>query len=334
MGWISDLLQGVSAPPEELTFLDKLTIPGTKCEVIKDGECYIEIWIESLRLEKARKFTTFFDGAVYVYETLAREGGASSTLAAVSKPAMLAKLDPSSLGRVITVSRQLLGAVPWCGGSLHLELGLFSVKSGNLLSPILDFVTQVSSTAGISFVGQVTPFVPLLVRGMDMLAGQTSDVALEVGLDTDIDLKTSGIYAIVAMSKKELAGRQVAIDSTDRKLLLDGVPVDSGYCVFSIRQTTKKADFGEVPELREKYAALREAIKTNNWQTVEDALTAFRLAVVASPDLIPSDAARLIEKAKARVELAKGGIAGALHGTLSSTDVTMPATLGEIGLYQ
>jgi hypothetical protein len=344
MGWISNLWEKMSgSPAADLAIAENLTIPGQSFDglpIVKD-ECYVELYVESLRLEKARKFATTFHGVVYAFQKLAREGNASADLAAISKPDKIAKLDNRSLGNVITVSRQLIGAVPWRGGNMHLELGLFSVKSGNLLSPVLDFVTQVSTTAGVSFIGAVTPFVPLLTKGMDMIAGQVDDVALEVAYDADIALKTSGTYAIIAMPKTLIDTTRITIDPTDRKLLLDGSPLECGYCVFSIRQTTMKADYGEIPELKEKYAALVAAINTNNLEVATNALTAFRLAVLTSPDLIPTDADLLVAKATAKVNKAfepaampASGITAALRDTLSSKTASNDETLAGLRLYE
>jgi hypothetical protein len=342
MSWISNVWSTMNgSPAEDLAFVDNLTIPGEHFNglPIVGDECYVELYVESLRLEKARKFATTFHGVVYSFQKLARQGTPSADLAAISKPDKLAKLDSKSLGNVITVSRQLMGAVPWRGGTMHLELGLFSVKSGNLLSPVLDFVTQVSTTAGISFIGAVTPFVPLLTKGMDLIAGQVNDVALEVAFDADLDLNKSGTYAIISIPKTQIDTTKITVDRSDRKLLLDGFPLECGYCVFSIRRALQKADYGEIPELKEKFAALVGAIKSNNVQVATDALTAFRLAVLTSPDLIPADADLLVAKAAAQVNKAfphaapASGIARALGSTLSSKAGGEASTLAELKLY-
>jgi hypothetical protein len=199
---------------------------------------------------------------------------------------------------VITVSKQMMGAVPWRGGLLGLEIGLFSVRTGNLLTPILEYVTKVSSAAGASFVGAVKPFLPLITEGMDLIAGQREDTALEVALDTDIALQGGGVQAIIAAPKSSIDLAKVSLDAHDRKLLLDGKPLDRGYCVFSIRPTLQKSDYGEIPELKEKYAAFQAAIKANKMKDAQDALTAFRLATIASSDLITSDALKLVQKAE------------------------------------
>ncbi len=221
-----------------------------------------------------------------------------------------------------------MGPTAFRGGPVSLELGLFSVKSGNLLSPILDYVTKVSSTAGISYVGAIKPFVPLITEGMDMIAGQQQDTALEVGVDTDINLTSSCVAAIIAKPKGEIDTTTLTLDQ-DCKLMSGTLPLDCGYAVFSIRRTQQKSDYGEIPELKEKYSAIQLAIKQNNEKEAKDALTAFRLTTIASPDLIPSDARKLVEKAKEKVLEAFPP-----DGITASRKSIKVEKLSEIGLYE
>jgi hypothetical protein len=304
MGWIGDLWKTLSAGRQvDLALVSDLEIPGETFggQAITADECYVEIYVESVRLEKARKFATKFHGTVYLFATMSREGEANQHLATLSKPEKLATLSDDACGKVITVSRRLVGPVAWRGGSLHLEMGLFAVKSGNLLTAVLNFVTEVSSTAGIGFVGAMQPFVPLVTKGIDMLAGQTADFAAEVGIDTDLSLCKSGTYAMIAVPKQEMDGVRLTVDKSDRKLLQDGKALERAFCVFSIRTTLQRPDFGEIPELREKYAAVQLAIRSNDEKRANEALTAFRLTALTSADLIPADASRLVEKAAKKV---------------------------------
>jgi hypothetical protein len=312
MGWLGDLWKRiVGSDVNDLVLVRSISVPGVQVEQIKPDECYVELFVESMRLEKARRFATTFQGVVYSFVTLPREGDTNAQLAAVSKPEKLAALDKNSLGKVITVSKQMMGTVAWRGGFLTLEIGLFSVQTGNLLTPILDFVTDVSSAAGLSFVGQVKPFLPLLTKGMNLIAGQKEDTELEVAVDTTLTLTETETFAIIDAPKAEWAGKKFTIDPSDRKLLCDGKALEKGYCVFSIRRSLQKADFGEIPDLKERYAALQAAIRSNNIQRAGDELTSFRLTALTSPDLIPADASRLIEKATLRVKQAfpAGGVA-------------------------
>ncbi|QJR12107.1 hypothetical protein DSM104443_03191 [Usitatibacter rugosus] len=331
MGWFSDWFRSVKgAPPTDLTYLANVTgsdLPGLG-DPIEPDMCYIELYVESLRIEKARKFATTFNGAVYSFVSLPREADSAASFAAVSKPAKLSGIDPKAAGSVITVSKQMMGPVAWRGGPLRLEIGLFSIKTGNLLTPVLDYVASVSTIAGVSFVGAVKPFLPLITQGMEMLAGQRDDTQLEVGIDTDLGLNKSVMMAIIDAPKGTYDGVALQLDPSDRKLLVNGKPLEAAYCVFSIRRTLQKNDFGEIPELKERYAAIQAAIKANKPTDAKDALVAFRLTTLASPDLIRADAVRLVEKVEQKVKDAFP--AGGISSEKSRPD---PGPLSQIPLY-
>ncbi len=332
---IKQIISKVRGDPETVLTLaptiriDEGTIPGVG-NAIEEDACYLELYVESLRLERARSFATKFHGAVYAFLSLAREGDVAATIAAISKPEKLAELDSGSLDSVITISKQVVGPTAYRGGPVSLELGLFSIKSGNLLSPVLDFVTRVSDAAGNSYVGAIKPFLPLISEGMDMIAGQTKDVELEVGLDTDMSLQVGCVAAVIDCPKGSIDADKLTLD-VDRRLLLDGRPVDHGHVVFSIRSTTRKPDYGEIPELKERYAGFLTALRSGSVKSAQDAHAAFRLAVIASQDLITLDAKRLIDKARAKLELAypPGGTAGPTGRAASKHD----ESLADIGLY-
>lgn len=342
MGWLDTVLRrftaGVAgAPPIDLTFVPSIPAPGMRGigEPIVPDHCYVEFYLESLRLERARRFATRFHGVAYSFVGLPREGEERAQVAAISKPEKLAELDKNSLDRVITVSKQMMGPIAYRGGPVSLELGLFSVKSGNLLTPFLDYVTRVSSTAGISYVGAIKPFLPLIADGMDLIAGQPQDTVLEVGVDTDLTLTTSCAAAIIALPRGSINPEKLSIDN-DGRLLMAGKLLECGYAVFSFRRTLEKSDYGEIPELKERYAAIQLAIRRNKIKDAQDALAAFRLATIASPDLIPSDARKLVEKATQKVKEAfpPGGVATFQTGFGTRFETGVRAeTLSEIGLY-
>ncbi|MFA4860875.1 hypothetical protein [Methanoregula sp.] len=331
MGWLGNLLKTVAgSQPTELIFVPSIPAPD-KPDIgkeIQPDACYIELYLESLRLTRARRFATRFHAVAYSFVTLSREGEARSQLAAVSKPDKLAELDASSLDRVITISKQMMGATPFRGGPVSVEFGLFSVKSGNLLTPVLDYITRVSSVAGISYVGTIKPFLPLITEGMDLIAGQQQDTALEVGVDTDLALTTSCVAAVLALPKGSIDVKKLSLDS-DSRLLLDGKPLECGYAVFSLRRSLEKWDYGEIPDLKVGYAAIQTAIKENRITDAKEALAAFRRTAITSADLIPSDAERLVEKAKKKVEDAFPS-----QGLVAKSARKKPVEkLSDIGLY-
>ncbi|MCV9947457.1 hypothetical protein [Rhizobium sp. BT-175] len=308
MGWLGSLISKVRGEPSTvLTFIPSIpapdfNIPGLN-EVFEPDNCYIELYLESLRLEQARKLATRFSGVVYSFLTVVREGEAKASLAAVSKPQKLVELDEKAIDNVIVVSKQLTSPTAYRGGAVSLELGLFSVKSGNIVASLLDYVSRVSSVAGISSVAAAAPFLPLITEGMDLLAGQQGNTVLEVGLDTDFTPERGCIAAIVDCPKGKLQSDKLTIDK-DRRLLHDGNEVTYGYAVFSIRVSKTKPDYGEIPDLRDRYGAFQAAVRRGNKLEARDALTAFRLACIASPDLTMPDAQTLATNARKKFDIA------------------------------
>jgi hypothetical protein len=340
MGWLKNLIDSVKGKgATDYLFIPALNSPSAPAVPIVPDECYIELVVESLRIDKERAFATKFHGVVYTFTSLARIGDNTASFAAVTKPEKLAELDKESVGKVLVLSKRMMGPVPWRGGRLEVQLGLFSIKSGNLLTPVLNFVTKVSEAAGIGIGAVVKPFVPLIAEGMDMIAGQTEDTKLVVGIDSGFELGQTMRCAIIATSKTALDAKKITLDPADGKLLLAGQPLEAAYCVFSIVATDQKADFGEIPELKSAYALFRDCVVKGEEDEARKAFAAFRRLALASPDLITNDAARLVAKANALLSAAfgedepgSGGVAISARGG-RPVAVAMPEELGAIALY-
>jgi hypothetical protein len=335
MGWLNTFLNQIGgAAPTDWTLIDNLHDPGIGISgkpVVPD-ECYVELYVESLRLEKARRFTTTFHGVIYSYASLARTGSNRTELASVTKPQNLATLDPKSLNNVITVSKRIMGAMPWRGDPFGLELGLFSVKSGNLLTPLINFVTKISDNAGIATIAKLNPLVPLIAEGLDMIAGQKGDTEIELAIDTDLSLGASRLCALIAKPKGTVPSSELSIDPQDRKLLHNGKPLQAGYCVFSIRCTDRNPDWGKIPVLQESFAHFNAALIAGKRADAEEALAAFSRQIIVTPDLIDADKKRLKDKARTNLHEAFPG-GGQSANTADIKKRFAQRTLEDLNLY-
>lgn len=343
MGWWKRTKEWVAgAPQERFTFVDTfsavdLQIPSLGDRIAGD-ECYIELYLESVRLEKARRFATTFNGVVYSFLDLAREGEENIELAAVSRPNKLADLDDSNLGRVITISREMTGPIAYRGGKVGLEIALVSVKNENLLKGTLDYILDVSSVAGASYLTAIKPFVPLIDKGMDLISGQSRDVAIEVGYASDRKPDRAFVAAMIEAPADTYAEGAFSIDREGR-LLNQGREVGHSHAVFSVRGTKKKHDYGEIPELKSAFAEFRKGLRTRKYTVAEEALAAFKVAVYTSVDLISSDQDELVAKAQARFDriFPEGGSAGpteSVHALQRGTAESDEDSLYSLQLYE
>jgi hypothetical protein len=207
-------------------------------------------------------------------------------------------------------------------------MGLFSVKSSDLAQPFIGLITDIASTAGVSFVAAATPFVPVIKKGMALLAGKIGDGALEIGISTTLGQPTTGTFAVIGTGKTNIDVTRLSVDPSDYKLLLDKQPVvDAPYLVFRLSKSEQRPDFGSIPELAEAYADLNAKVRAGVEQPARDALKFFTRVVLTSPDLIQPDAEKMIQKATAIVDKVFAG------GPTAAKAQDVPSMLADIGLY-
>src|SRR5271166_619338 len=110
MGWIGDLINVIRGA-ETLDFIltDPLPLAQKDGKVIAPqpssllpDDCYIELFVESMWLPKARRLTSLYHGVVHAYTALERVGEGKAEFAFISTPTELAKVDPRSQGKVVT----------------------------------------------------------------------------------------------------------------------------------------------------------------------------------------------------------------------------------------
>jgi hypothetical protein len=224
------------------------------------------------------------------------EGG-KAEFKLVTMPSILNNIDPSSGVCTVQMSQPLGGPVPYRGGPLALELGLFSVKSKDLAGPFIELLQDLSKQAGVSYVTQAMPFVGPIKRGLELLVGSGQDVQAHVGVDRKDDPPATGWYVVIAADKAKdrWSLTNVRIDPSDFRLLdRSGQPIQAvPYFVFVIKASTRRDEWHQIPELRQLYAQLRDAIRRNNIDETKHQLATLRRYLLTSPDLLPVDANRI-----------------------------------------
>jgi hypothetical protein len=159
----------LSASPQRFAFqtLTSDQVPGgSQQEPLRRDECYLNIFVESLRIPKARVFTTRYYGAVYSYVSTERLGDETAHLQAVAIPNNLKDVDPEAADLIVSSNLRVVGPVPYRGGDIGIELGLVAVKSVDFSASYLQLVEDIAKTAGVGLVQTAMPFARLLERGI------------------------------------------------------------------------------------------------------------------------------------------------------------------------
>jgi hypothetical protein len=269
---------------------------------IAPNEAYLTLTLRSLRIVDVRKALKRFYGAVHSWSSVAHVGTGRAEFEVVTTPADLRDADAEHLDRVIAMDRPLLGPVPYRGGGLDLELGLFSVMSQDLAGPFLDVLEGMSKAAGVTFVSAARPFIAPLTQGISLLTGSTRNTTLEIGIAKNWE-PTTGYYAIIRAPRGLIPPQDVRV-ADDQHL------VDSGgnvlgtypYVVFSIDASRDRPNWFEIPELKDAYAELNAEVSRGKVQDAEQAFAVFRRKTLTSPDLLFADARVITDKVDAQVK--------------------------------
>lgn len=328
MGFWSDI---VRRKTQDWTYgmLNARNVPfKSPVEAILPEEVYIDVTLRSMRVVHVRRGLTRFHGVVHSAVSLPHLSGKLAEFSTVISPDSLKNADASHLDRVIQVDQCIAGPIPYRGGRLEMEIGLFSVKEADLAAPYITLLQSLSKTAGVSFINAALPFVEPLKLGVNLLTGSNDSTVLEIGLSESLDTPKTGWYAVIRAPKTALKIAELRVARDDFRLL-DGsdAPIgDFPYMVFSIFAAKHRADWFLIPDLKEPYARLQDAVRRGKSDEAAATLTVFRTVALTCPDLIATDA----EKLAARVASEVSKIIRPEKKMLVPT--TLPS-LKDIGLY-
>lgn len=261
---------------------------------------YLSVFLRSARVVDVRKGFKRFYGVVNSVIRLPHQSGHAATFTTVACPAALKDADPARLDQVVQLNHRLLGPVPYVGGDLELEIGLFSIASRDLVAPYLELLATLSSSAGVSYVSQAIPFAGPIVKGINMLAGGDDDTVLEVGLAGRQTPPRQGHFVVIRAPKGEVRVDALRLDPNDFRLL-DGGGAPLGehpYLVLEVRAETERADWFMIPELKSAYDGIQDEYRTGSATATEHAIAAFERIAKTCDDLLFDDGKRLVEKLK------------------------------------
>jgi hypothetical protein len=327
MGWWSPLLRSKAS---SWTFgpLAATQVPdGLPHDTIEPETKYVSGFLRSMWITDVRKGLSRFYGTVHSHASLPHLTSGLAEFQMIVTPPDLRDVDGAEADRFITSNMRLFGPVPYRGGDLEIELGLFSVKSGDLVGPFVDLLESVSGAAGVSLVEAARPFAEPVRRGFDLLMGTEGDSILEIGLATTFTQPETGYFVIMRRPAGELDLSTITVAPDYRLLDSDGAPlVGAPYAVIAIEASPRRDDWFRIPELAQVYGALREDVAKGRLETVKESLAVFKRTILTDPDLLVRDAMQLVEK-----------VGNEIDATLRLTQTSGPAetmpALEAVALY-
>jgi hypothetical protein len=303
MGWWTEVW---AKPAEDWVFawLDPEQEP--KASAAKEAEAdsdYLSVFLKSARVTNVREGLTKFYGAVHSYIQLDHRSDGKAEFNAVTTPAALKGVDAKGIDRVIQFNQRLLGPVPYIGGDLCMEIGLFTVAAADLAGPYLELIQNLSETAGVSYVSAALPFVKPILQGMKLLTSSQGQTSLSIGFATTMPIPRLGYCVAISAPKGTLQVDRLRLDPSDFRLLDDKGPIKGfNYLVIEVAALKQRSDWSGIPEISGAFKAIQTEYRAGRKRGVEDALTVFRRVALTCNDLVESHAEALVQKVRDKFE--------------------------------
>ncbi len=276
---------------------------GLKSNQIEAHKAYVNIFVRSMRVVDVRKALKKFYGTVHSFITLPHIFDQKAEFHALTTPTQLSNIDAQNVDRIIQMNHRLLGPVPYRGGDLKIELGLFSIESVDYAGPFLKILESIATAAGVSYINKAIPFLGPLNDGVNLLFGMGQGITLEVGLSNTFDKPTSGYFVIIRAPKNKIDVKKLTLDTDNRLIDTTGEAItEYPYIVFSIEASEKREAWFDIPEIKTAYKVVIDAVRSGNAKTTQEAFTVFKRITLTSPDLLIDDAERLVTKVEAELK--------------------------------
>jgi hypothetical protein len=295
---------------------------------LEPESAYVALYAESMRVGAPRVRGQTFYATVASTCTVQSRTGQRAEVLAVSTPASLRGVELAHLDRVVVGRVPLIRPVPYRGGGVEAEIGVFAFPADYLMGPYLDLLGDVAAVAG-AFLPPVTALAATALaapvrKGFDLLFGATTNACLEIGLVNAWTAPVTGYYAVVR-GREPAGGFRVR---ARRLVTADGAEVSNPHLVLRLEAQRERHDWAQIPDVQAAYQIIADAVKDGDLVAARGALTAFRRIAVLSPDLLADDGLRLHGLVVEEVRLA-------LPGTGTSGDAPRAALpeLADIGLY-
>jgi hypothetical protein len=271
-------------------------------QVIVPESAYVSIYLRSARMVDVRRGLRRFYGVVHATTRLASRAGKYAEFSTVVAPPQLRDVEADRPEHFILLSHRLLGPVPYVGGDLEAEVGLFSVASADLTAPYIGLLEAMSRQAGVTFVNVAQPFVAPLVQGINLLSGASAS-QLEIGLANSWRPPRTGWIVALRASRADGPAQPLSVTDDDFVLLdANGDPVENhSYLVMEVVAERNRDDWYIIPELAAAYETIRSEYRRGPGEDFDVAVATFRSTALTCNDLLLDDAMTLVERVGAQL---------------------------------
>lgn len=277
-------------------------VPGVEEKTrIRSHREYVNVHLKYAHLANLRKGLKRFYGVVHSTTRVPRVGDPDFyEFTKMYNPAGLRGQNAKGYSNLIALNQLLIGPVPYRGGEISIDAGLYSVEAESLLEPYLHLVESLSRAASGMFSGPAALLAEPLRQGFLGLMGDKGDM-LEVGLVDSWPAPYQCRILVMPPSQNGDAGPYTVTEDGHVHTADNRVVLDRSYLVLDITATDHHGSWSSVPGLSPAYVRVAEIFRREGHSPdFEDELQRFRVTVETCDDLTANDAAQIFKEVERR----------------------------------
>lgn len=277
-------------------------IPGAEEKTrIRSHREYVNVHLKYAHLANLRKGLKRFYGVVHSTTRVPRVGDPDFyEFTKMINPTGLRGQNAKGYNNLIALNQRLIGPVPYRGGEIAIDAGLYSVEAASLLEPYLRLAESLSQTAAGMFSGPAALLAEPLRQAFLGLIGDKGDM-LEIGLVDSFPAPYQCRILVMPPSQNSDAGPYTVREDGHVLTADNRVVLDRSYLVLDITATEHHGHWSSVPGLSAAYMKIAEVLQQKgHGPEYDEELRRFRFTVESSDDLTASDAAQICKEVERR----------------------------------
>jgi hypothetical protein len=281
-------------------------IPSGEAAIVAD-EHYFQLWLDEMFLTDERNWFADWHPAVHSAVTFSF-GDQEQAITRIAGASSLKDVDQSHLNRVITLSTQLTGLMPFKGDSIRINAALLAMKGNDSVKQLIDVLGDFSTKLAVPQLSLALDFAKPLAQGVSALVGVT-DGEMLLGVDVTLAGKAlrPGSYAIVYATEAEMPKAGFSIDAGE--LHFQGKHLTGrNYMLLRIESADKRDDFNSLSAIRDPYQQAVDMLTDGQLESSQKLLKKAIGAALKSNDLTETDRTRVIDVLKKRYNNAQNMI--------------------------